>query len=393
MKAARDEIVAFRLGAHHLAERLGEGRLLQAAAACGVQNSPPGSALLALNARVQSVTPRSLDAAIDDRSMLQTWAMRGAPFFFPTADAATFTAGVLPTTEAALRRFVLGVGPSADDLGLTVTQAVDRVDSHLDEVLAGRRLAIDELGAALAQRTASDLTPAQKEVWERGGPHAAGQPVGEAVAHFCLRILMLRGRICFAPRDGERAPFVLVEEWLGRPLPAVEPERARAELLRRYLHCYGPSTRADFAAWLGVRAGDVAPWWDLLTDELVEIDTGRRTWMLAADVDTLRAASMPEGVRLLPPRDPYTQARDRGTLVDPAHQREVWKTVGDPGTLLVDGEIVGVWRPRKRGERLTLTVTPFSAPTQRTRMLLQNEAEQVALLRGATTVDIVLRES
>ncbi|MFE6996199.1 winged helix DNA-binding domain-containing protein [Microbacterium sp. NPDC057659] len=389
MKAERDEIVAFRLSAHHLTERLDEHGLL-AAAACGVQNSPPGSALLALNARVRSVTPQSLDAAVDDRSMLQTWAMRGAPFFFPTVDAAIFTAGVLPMTEAALRRFILGIGPSVDDLGITVTEAVDLVGGHLGEALTGRRLAVDDLGAELARLVVPDLTPAQREVRMREGPHADGQPVGEAVAHFCLRVLMLRGRVCFAPRDGDRAPFVLVEEWLGHPLPAADPQRVRGELLRRYLHCYGPSTRADFAGWIGVRAGDVAPWWELLEGELVEVDTGRRAWMLATDVHALRTAALPEGVRLLPPRDPYTQARDRGILVDPAHQREVWKTVGDPGALLVDGEIAGVWRPRKKGRMLTITVSPFAALTDRMQRLLQAEAEQVALLRGAATVDVIV---
>ncbi|MFC4138470.1 MULTISPECIES: winged helix DNA-binding domain-containing protein [unclassified Microbacterium] len=389
MKAERSEIIAFRLAAHHLTERL-DGGLLEAAAACGVQNSPPGSALLALNARVRSLTPQSLDTAVEDRSMLQTWAMRGAPFYFPIVDAEIFTAGALPTTEAALRRFILGIGPSVDELGITVTDAVDLIGRHLDGALAGRRLAIDELGKELARRTAPDLTAAQRKVWAREGPYAPGQPVGEAVAHFCLRILMLRGSVCIAPRDGDQAPFVLTEEWLGHPLPVVDAEQARAELLRRHLHCYGPSTRADFAGWLGVRAGDVGPWWEPLEGELAEVDTGRRTWMLAADLDALRAAAMPEGVRLLPPRDPYTQARDRGILVDPAHQREVWKTVGDPGTLLADGEIVGVWRPRKKGRALTLSVTPFGTLTDRILRLLQPEAEQVALLRGASTVEIVV---
>ena len=30
----------------------------------------------------------------------------------------------------------------------------------------------------------------------------------------------------------------VVEEWLGEPIAAIAPEEARAELLRRYLHCY-----------------------------------------------------------------------------------------------------------------------------------------------------------
>lgn len=39
-------------------------------------------------------------------SLFHTWAMRGAPFFFPTADLAVFTTGVLPSGEFARRRFI-----------------------------------------------------------------------------------------------------------------------------------------------------------------------------------------------------------------------------------------------------------------------------------------------
>ena len=49
--ATNDEIIAFRLRAHHLDERLSHNSLLDAAGACGIQNSPPGSALTALHAR------------------------------------------------------------------------------------------------------------------------------------------------------------------------------------------------------------------------------------------------------------------------------------------------------------------------------------------------------
>lgn len=46
--------------------------------------------------------------------------------------------------------------------------------------------------------------------------------------HFCIRILTLQGVVCFAPRAGNKAPFVLVDEWLGHPIPDVDPAVARA---------------------------------------------------------------------------------------------------------------------------------------------------------------------
>lgn len=287
-----------------------------------------------------------------------------------------------------MRHFLLGVGPDVDRLGMSLTEAVELTSAEIRDVLSGRRLAINELGVELAERIAGVLSGKQRDLWNEEGPHAKGQPLGEAVVHFCIRILTLQGVVCFAPREGNKAPFILTDEWLGRPIPRVDPDMARAELLRRYLHCYGPSTRAAFASWLGVRSGDVDPWWSLVEDELTQVDYGGRAWMLDADVDALRAEAIPEGVRLLPPRDPYAQLRDRETIVEKKYHRDVWRTSGDPGTVLANGEIVGTWRPQKKGRKLTIAVKTFGDLVERHLVAVRAEAEQIAVLRGATSVTV-----
>ena len=384
----RERVVAFRLASHHLDVRLGERDLLTAAGQCGIQNTPPGSALLAFHARVEGVTADVVAEAVEDRSLLLTWSMRGAPYYVPTAEADIYTTGVLPATEEARRHFVPGVEQAVDRLGLSLTEMVEMVTAATRDVLPGRQLAIDELGAEVAVRIAPELTTQQRGVWIEEGPYAAGQPIGEAVVHFCVRLLALQRTVCFAPRTGNRAPFVLTEEWLGRPVAEADPVACRLELLRRYLRCYGPSTRSDFATWLGVRAGDVDPWWSNLEGELVEVDFGRRTWALAGDLDALRTATMPTGVRLLPPRDPYTQLRDRDTIVDKAHHRAVWRTSGDPGTMLADGEIVGTWRARRSGRKLRVELKAFEPLSRGHQEALAAEAESIAPLREASSVSV-----
>ncbi|MCU1512420.1 MAG: hypothetical protein JWO34_2260 [Arthrobacter sp.] len=365
------------------------GGLLDAAGRCGIQNSPPGSALLALHARVQNLTQEQVaDAVAEEKSLLQTWCMRGSPFYFPASDAPVFTTGVLPPTEEAMRHLVSGVEQALDKLKMSLPEAVQLTGAEIGNVLSGRRLAIGELGAEIATRIARRLPKRQRDIWEETGPYAPGQPLGEGVVHFCVRILALQRVVCFAPRAGNKTPCVLVDEWLGRPIPDIDPQLARAELLRRYLRCYGPSTRGDFAAWAGIHAGDTDPWWSLVGAELTRVEFGGTSWILTEDLDALRSAPTPKGVRLLPPHDPYTQMRDRETIVDRKYHREVWQTVGEPGTLLAAGRIAGTWRTRKSGRKLTITIKTFASLPDRDKKSLQGEAEQVVLLRGASSVDV-----
>ena len=345
--------------------------------------------MLALHARVRNLTQEQVaDAVAEEKSLLQTWCMRGSPFYFPASDAPVFTTGVLPPTEEAMRHLVPGVEQALDELNMSLIETVELTGAEIGDVLSGRRLAINELGAEIATRIARRLPKRQRDTWEEEGPYAPGQPLGEGVVHFCVRILTLQRVVCFAPRAGNKAPFVLVDEWLGHPIPDIDPGLARAELLRRYLRCYGPSTRGDFAAWAGIYPGDTDPWWNVVEDELTQVEFGGTSWILTEDLDALRSAPRPKGVRLLPPRDPYTQMRDRETIVDKKYHPEVWKTVGEPGTVLAGGKIIGTWRPRKSGRKLAITIKTFGTLPDRDKKSLQGEAEQVAPLRGASSVHV-----
>lgn len=390
IRLSRTEVLARRLRAHHLAERLPLERWPEAAGACGLQDSPPGSALLALGARVADLTPDTYDDALaTGRSLVRTWSLRGAPFCVPRADLPVFTAGVLPTDEAARAQFVRGVVPALDHVRLGLDEATALVREAVRTVLAGERLPIGPLGERAAAQVEKALDAAQLAAWRAEGPYAAGQPYGEAVVHFLLRLLCLEGLVCFAPREGDKAPFALTGEWLPEEADARSPDQARAELARRFVHCHGPTTPAALATWLGVRPRDVAPCWEALASDLVEVEHEGAAWLLREDLDAVSTTGPPRGVRLLPPRDPYTQGGDRTTLLAPEHHRTVWRTVGEPGTVLADGEIVGTWRPRARGAGLTVTVTAFVdlGPYADS---LRTEAETLSGLRRSVLRDLVV---
>jgi winged helix DNA-binding protein len=376
----RDQVIAFRLAGHHLDRRLPPGSLVVAAAACGVQDTPPGAAALALCARVAELAPADIDRALaEDRTLLVVWSLRLAPCLVPTADAAVFTAGVLPRDEASLRVAMPGPAATLGRAGATLTEAVERTVAAARDVLDGRALTKGELSGEVSSRLRDELTP-----WcEPCQAHHVPETV--------FRALGPHGVACLAPRTGNKATLVRTDQWLGAARPAGgDPELARAELVRRYLRCYGPSTPKQLAQWVGIGPADARGAWRLVEPELAEVEVdGGRAWLLEADSARLTAPPAAAGARLLPPSDPFLALRDRDTLVPVrAQHRRVWRPIGNPGVVLLDGRVAGIWRPRKQGRRLTLTVELFAPLPRPARDAIQAEAERAAPFRAATTAEV-----
>jgi hypothetical protein len=119
----------------------------------------------------------------------------------------------------------------------------------------------------------------------------------------------------------------------------------------------------------------------------VSVD-GERRWVLAADADRLTAGPATT-TRLLGPFDPYLQTRDRPLLVaDPARAKALWPTLGRPGAVLVDGEVVGTWRPRKAGKRLKVQVELWDPVPPAAREEISAQAERLATYRQLALADV-----
>jgi Winged helix DNA-binding domain len=201
------------------------------------------------------------------------------------------------------------------------------------------------------------------------------------------------GIYCIASRSGREVCYVRVDEWLGGEVPAAGSAAARdagRELLRRFLQCYGPATPGDFADWTRIGAADARQRFTELADDRQEVSwDGQTGSVLRDDIDELRGARPPSGVRLLPPNDPYLLARDRATLIpDPSKRKVVWLSLGAPGTLVVDGEIVATWRSQKKGTVLRVQTSYFDRPIAKAAALIEQEAQLLAELRGCRTAEV-----
>lgn len=370
LKATPKQILARRLAAQSVVHRpRGAAAALDGWA---LQDSPPGAAATAVLARSTAVvSPTWLDDAIADRSVIALYNARTATSVVPAAGAAGFGTALLPTDPAGLKAVLGNAVPKAtDDLEATAQLAVDAVGDALD----GRELSRDDLHQSLRERLPDELLP-----WCEGcRSHHARRGL--------LVVASLSGRLCVSGRAGRQPVFARTDQWATWK-PAA-PATARAQLVRRYLHWFGPTTVEHLAAWAGLAKPHAASLWATTQSDLVAVDaSGTTAWLHADDEAALRDAdpAAVAGVRLIGPGDPLLQAKDRAVLVDdPAVQKRLWTAIPTTGLVLDGTTAVATWKAKKAGKRLAVTATALG----RRKPDLADEAERLAETRGCTSASV-----
>jgi hypothetical protein len=359
----REQVLAQRVAAHHLHERLPAGAELEAAAVVGLQDFPPGLAASALAARV---------ADADIGTLVLVYTFRGAAVAVPPEDVGVFTAGLAPPDETAARALVGTAVDALDPAGIGALDALDRVSEAVADALADGPLERDDFHQALRERLPDELL-----WWCRGCQSRHVHPS-------LWRATGIRGVLAVAERRGRVTVF-------GAPPKPRGVKKAPAELARRFLHAYGPAAHADLAAWAGIAPSHARALLDAIAGEVQEVDfDGRRALILAADARAFASPPAASGARLLPPFDPYLDQRDRATLwPDPQVRKRARSGIGAPGVVLVDGEVAGLWRPQKKGKRLVVAVEPLSRAARRAGDAIAAEAEILAPHRGASNSSVV----
>jgi Winged helix DNA-binding domain len=348
-------VLAFRAAAHSLDRRRAVTDLAGVVGACGIQDTPPGNADVSLAARLEVDGP-VLEAAVARKELVLTWSLRGAPHAFPPEDFAVFTLGARPadgTLEALWGR---------------PAQALHDVEKAMVAVVGAEPSPKGEVSAAVTARLPAELTP-----WCRAcRVHHPSESV--------FRAAPLLGRLVLT----STAPVLLAraETWLGADAGG-DLDAARTELLRRYLHCYAPTTSGHFAEWSGITKPDAKRRWAVLADSLVPVAGVRKGFVLEDDLDALQQPPPSTGVRLLPAKDAFIQARDRDVLFpDPATRKAVFPTLGGPGVVLHQARPVATWRGVGKGRRYEVRVAGFGPLARATWAEIEAEAHRVARVRG-----------
>ncbi|WP_375477072.1 DNA glycosylase AlkZ-like family protein [uncultured Jatrophihabitans sp.] len=368
---SRGQALAYRVAAQGL-HRDGTTVSGLAVLDIGVQEAMGQPAALAFAARLPETAPLGpgKTAIGPGHRLALAWSLRGAPHVHRRRDLDALTGALWPLSEPDAAGRLNESGPSIRRSGI----------SALDQFAAARDTMREVVRAPMSKGDAS------AEVSKRLPKPMLRECRACKTSHIsdsAMRAAFLAAGLEMAP--GTSPP--VLRPRAGAAAPAEADLAALTELALRYLALLGPATVGEFAGYLEARRADVARAWP---DDLAQVSVdGRTAFLPAGRLAALRDAPAPELVRLLGPFDPYLQARDRDLIVpDKTVHKTLWPVLGRPGAVFVDGEVVGVWRTKSSGPKLTVTVEAFAPLAPSTWSLLENEAQRVAEVRGATDVAV-----
>ena len=352
MELTRRDVLGFRARAQQLGREAGS-TADTAVLDLGVQDTGTDGAAWALALRGVRDVPAE--------EVVLVWTLRGAPHLYRRADLSEVAAATAPFSEADAGKRIFDAARPLRAAGIPVLEGLDTVAARMREIVTEPMVK----GEMSTRLTAVLDEPYVRPCVPCDAIHTYEQP---------FRLAALRAGLELEPGT---SPPVL------RPVPGFAPAAApsdRLDVVRAYLRLLGPATPAHVAGYLDAPLADVKAHWPADAVE-VTVD-GQRRWVLAEDAARLTGEA-PAGTVLLGSHDLFLQARDRPTIVpDRAEARQLWRPIGRPGAVLSDGDVVGIWRARKAGKALDLTVDPFGPVPPGLRAAVEAQAERLAAHRG-----------
>lgn len=350
MSASRAQVLRYRVAVQQLGRA---GRHRDAAVLdIGAQDTGPDGHRWALANR---------GADLSEADLVLAWTLRGAPHAYRRSQAAQVATAVAPWSEADAAKRVFTAARPLREAGIPVLDALDRIATEMRDV-AVRPVEKGEMSSALTARLDA---PYVRWCTVCEATHPYEQP---------FRFSALRAGLELEP--GTSPPVLRrIPGWRGR----AKRVPAHLDPVRAVLHLLGPADPKMVPGYVDSPVAEVKRRWP---EDVVPVEVeGRRLDVLAADQDLLADPPGTDAVRLLGSHDLFLQGRDRELVVPDADARkDLWRTIGRPGGVLVAGEVVGSWRPRSSGKKLRLAVTTWDGSAVPAGVA--EEAERLAAFRG-----------
>jgi hypothetical protein len=373
-------VAAFRLENQHITSPL-TGDIAQAAV-LGVQDTAPGTAALALALRRPGADLTMMGEAVAAGSLVPVWGPRLASHLIPAGEATMLTQSLLASDDKSLATQIPALAGLALRQKISLSALIDESSQRVHEILKDEPLTKSEIG----ERLNGHLPEGVSRWCDRCGR--------EHPPEAFIRLLLWTGRARLEPDERTRKEVIAPQSlWRPRePEPAAGVAAQSAKLLRTFLHLYGPANATLLSGWAGIGIRHAQELWNSVQNELVDVNVnGEKLGLLPEDRDQFESTDIPAGIILLPAYDPFLQARDREVITaDPVQQKQIWRFNVNPGVILENGELIGLWRPRRDAKRLKIEVNPYRTLTSGTQAAIEERAADLAGALGKTDVQLTV---
>lgn len=290
-------------------------------------------ALWAIGKRMHSTTTiKDIESAIKERKILRTWPMRGTIHFVPAQDAKWMLHLSREKMLAKSRR-------RREQLELNEEVMTYCVNLFSNTLQGNNRYTRDQMMNLLESSGIS--TKSQR---------------GYHILWYAAQI----GLICHGPMQETQQTFVLLDEWVPNSKTFSRNE-AIVELAKRYFTSHGPATIQDFAWWSGLTIKEAKIGIELIKPAIHSINVNKiEYWMNDTTQDSVEHYS--NSVHLLPGFDEYLLGyTDRSAVLETKYASRI--VPGKNGiflpTLVINGQVVGTWKRKKKKNMVELKVDPF----------------------------------
>ena len=297
----------------------------------GVQAQDYSGAKWAVGQRINGSTDADIEHALAEKKIVRTWAMRGTFHFVAASDIRWMLALLAPRIiERNARRY--------RELELD-EETLKRSNEVIKNVLQG--------GNHLTRR---ELLP----ILEENGISTEGQR-----AHYMLQRASLDGIICQTGMYSNNNPIFISMDELPETNTLTRSE-ALAELTRRYFTSHGPATLQDFVWWSGLLSKDAKAGLEAVESSLEsETIEGKTYWYSPLAQNTKHSSPK---AHLLPSFDEYLVGyKDRSASLEKVRSKKKnIENIMYP-TITVDGQIVGTWKRKFKGNEVIMHLKPGTA--------------------------------
>jgi hypothetical protein len=282
-----------------------------------------------LGLRLPKSTDAGVERAIAHKIILRSWLLRGTLHLVSGTDILWLLALLGPGTIAGNKRRYREL--ELDEATLL------RSNDLLAHALQGNdQLGRKELFALLRQNGIS--TEGQRGV-------------------YMLQRASLEGLICQGVMHANNPTFMKLD---GFPSKVMNRQEALAELARRYFLSRGPATLQDFTWWSGLPAAEARAGLDSIQSLFIHESIDEQIYWWSPSLPITRGKT--QTVFLLPGFDEFLLAyKDRrASLGLPNYGRLAPANGMLPGTIVINGRVVGTWKRTFKKGSVIISTNPFN---------------------------------